>query len=203
MFIERCAEGSNISSAETFLRAHLECPAATFARRVDGDGIAAVHRRCTDGACQRRRRALNLPARLGHFLRRLHVRSSKSADDQPPSQYADSHIIGWVDGVSDGRVLGWVFSTLSPRRRLTILVQEGGATVARQTADLYRADVDRAFECSDGYCGFSISVARLPRRPLWLAVEEFDLEISGASIDLSGLSANSQDRIAAPASRSG
>ncbi len=94
-------------------------------------------------------------------------------------------MIGWVDAVSEGRISGWAFSTLSPRRRLSIVAKVDGAPVASTLADLYRVDVDRAYEQSDGYCGFSLSVARLPTGPVRLEVANFAIEISGTGIDLS------------------
>lgn len=120
-------------------------------------------------------------------------------DEQPPPRYPDSHVIGWVDAVSDGRISGWAFSTLSPRRRLSIVARVDGAPVASTLADLYRVDVDRAYQQSDGYCGFSLSVARLPQGLVRLEAADFAIEISGADIDLSRSSA----RDAGPAAAMG
>ncbi|HMN72038.1 MAG TPA: hypothetical protein PKA55_09255 [Rhodoblastus sp.] len=133
-------------------------------------------------------------SRLAGLLRRIGIGRSR-ADEPPPPRYPDSHVIGWVDGVSDGHISGWAFSTLSPRRRVSVVAKVDGAPVARTLADLYRADVDRAYEQSDGYCGFSLSVARLPQRPVRLEAADFAIELSGAAIDLS----RSSGRDAAPA----
>jgi len=117
---------------------------------------------------------------LGRILRRLNILPPR-AQNLPPSRYPDSHVVGWVDNSREAeRISGWAFSTLSPRRRLTIVATVDGAVVAKDLADRYRADVDRGFGESDGYCGFSISTARLPAGRLRLVAAEFDIEISAA-----------------------
>lgn len=110
-------------------------------------------------------------SRLGAIFRRR---------SEPSRHPVDSHVAGWVDGLSDGRLSGWAFSHLSPRRRLKIVVREGSAILACGVAELYRADVDRAFDVSDGYCGFSIPLPRKPGSSVRVEVADFAIEVAGA-----------------------
>lgn len=114
---------------------------------------------------------MSLVSRLGRLFRRESVKLS---------HYSDSHVFGRVEGLSDERIVGWAFSSLSPRRRLSIVVKDGGAILAHGLADQYRADVDQAHAVSDGCCGFSIALPQSPWSALRVEVDGFALELPGA-----------------------
>lgn len=85
---------------------------------------------------------------------------------------------GWVDGLRDGRLVGWVAARASPDR-LTV-VAEGLKARRAARADLYRADVQRLGYSASGYCGFSIPAARFGDSPVRVFVLAPRFELGGS-----------------------
>lgn len=79
---------------------------------------------------------------------------------RPVPDAASSGIVGWVDGVRNGRLIGWACESAT-ERRLTILLPGAKGGFVSTRADLYRADAQRAGYSKSGYCGFCCPVARL------------------------------------------
>ena len=69
-------------------------------------------------------------------------------------------VIGWVDGVSRGRLQGWAFCRPYPLRRLTVDISTATGRRLVIVADRYRADLQRS-GLGDGYYGFSVPLQRL------------------------------------------
>ncbi|MCW5733921.1 MAG: hypothetical protein KIS73_07345 [Enhydrobacter sp.] len=90
-----------------------------------------------------------------------------------------STVLGWIDGVSRGRLHGWVFCRADPLHRLTVDVFTAAGDRLVVLADRYRADLQQS-GLSDGYCGFSIPLQRFhDRRPVRLVTRapRFELGI--------------------------
>lgn len=75
---------------------------------------------------------------------------------------ATASVVGWIDGVSRGRLHGWVFHRAHPSRRLTVEVFPTVGDRLVVLADRYRADLHQSGLC-DGYCGFSVPMQRLSK----------------------------------------
>lgn len=73
---------------------------------------------------------------------------------------ANPRIRGSLDGLSRGRLHGWVLDPAAPLRRLTIEVQAPTGKRVTLLADRYRADVHQS-GLGDGYCGFSVPLQHL------------------------------------------
>jgi hypothetical protein len=76
------------------------------------------------------------------------------------SLFTTAKVLGQIDGFSERTLKGWAFSKRNPAQRLRILAECEPGLFAEFRADLYRADVHRAFVDNDGYCGFSIPISR-------------------------------------------
>lgn len=66
----------------------------------------------------------------------------------------ESTIIGFVDGVSRGRLHGWAFDPRQPGRRLTVAIDLPSGRTCTVLADRYRADLQQQ-GYGDGHYGFS------------------------------------------------
>lgn len=75
---------------------------------------------------------------------------------------ATANVVGWIDGVSRGRLHGWVFHRPNPSRRLTVEIFPAIGDRLVVLADRYRADLHQSGLC-DGYCGFSVPMQRLSK----------------------------------------
>lgn len=79
------------------------------------------------------------------------------------------NVVGWIDGVSGGRLHGWVFHRACPLHRLTVDAFTAAGDHLVVLADRYRADLQQS-GLSDGYCGFSVPLQRISERgPVRLA----------------------------------
>lgn len=114
---------------------------------------------------------------------RAHRRApSPQAEDAPPAP--PPRIAGWVDGVRDGRIVGWACSREAPAERLDILIETGPNGFTRVRADSYRSDVLSAGVSPDGYCGFSLPLARVKwDGPIRVLAEQFEEELPGGPVD--------------------
>jgi hypothetical protein len=66
----------------------------------------------------------------------------------------ESDIMGFVEGVSRGRLHGWAFDPHHPGRRLTVAIDLPNGQTCTVLADRYRADLQR-HGYGDGHYGFS------------------------------------------------
>ena len=91
----------------------------------------------------------------------LRILSWLCRDTEVPSARVRSSkdVVGWIDGVSGGRLHGWVFHRANPLHRLKVDIFTATGDRLVVLADRYRADLQQS-GLSDGYCGFSIPAQR-------------------------------------------
>jgi hypothetical protein len=68
---------------------------------------------------------------------------------------------GRVQGVSNGRVIGWTWDPQAPERRVEVAIEIGGEVIAQTRADLPRDDLVRE-QIGDGAHGFAIDLPDPP-----------------------------------------
>ena len=74
------------------------------------------------------------------------------------SNSPDTHLVGFVDGVNDARVIGWAADTLNPNR--TLIVEAVNTMTSERTSSIaneFRADL-LAEKLGDGCHAFSLSL---------------------------------------------
>ncbi|CAL1240542.1 hypothetical protein [Candidatus Methylocalor cossyra] len=71
----------------------------------------------------------------------------------PPSLLRDYD--GYVDGISDGRVVGWAVNRALPDEPVEVELWDGGRVIARASANHFREDVERQFPGA-GHSGFEL-----------------------------------------------
>ncbi|GEM_PF-6705928 len=69
-------------------------------------------------------------------------------------------MLGYLDRVWPGSVIGWAYDERRPTSRVRITVKVGGRVIGTGTADQYREDLARA-ERADGHCAFFLEIERL------------------------------------------
>ena len=105
-------------------------------------------------------------------------RRTESLFDHP-----ESPVLGLVEGIHEGRLVGWAVSRLSASTRLTILIETTAKKFTAVRADRYRADVHRAGYSRDGYCGFVFPVSRLAwTGPIRILVQDYAEELPGSPV---------------------
>lgn len=121
-------------------------------RRAQVMALARIGRDLTPAEAARRHRAF----RDGPDSALLLDRDGSWQPYQPGGR-----ISGWVDGIIGDTVRGWAYDPLEPACRTLIRVEADGYPVADLIADERRRDVADAGH-GDGYCGFTLPLARLP-----------------------------------------
>ena len=169
-------KGANAKAFVSFAQG-IEAPAASpWPEAVEtrrGNSQAAGHLQAAAGAQGAGLMSPQRDARgmVGKALRRL-ARVARPRQVPPPAggpsppagspaQVASGprRITGAFDDVRDHVAHGWVFAPDEPDRRLVVEIVDGTTVVGRATADIHRADLERA-GISDGRHGFSIPLVR-------------------------------------------
>jgi hypothetical protein len=105
------------------------------------------------------------------------------ADRKLPNgpRLATSTLYGYLDGVRNGMVCGWVSDIARPGRRVRVRIvgAEGSVSVV---ARLFRADVEAA-GFGEGYCGFMVAMDALP---LGSGTESLRVEVAREGLELVG-----------------
>jgi hypothetical protein len=71
---------------------------------------------------------------------------------KPPPEFR-----GYVDSTQDGRISGWVWDRLRPRKRLDVEIYSAGSLIDSTRADIYREDLARS-RIGDGCYAFSFEM---------------------------------------------
>jgi len=81
---------------------------------------------------------------------------------RPPPEFR-----GYIDGVQDGRILGWVWDRLRPRRRLDVEILSAGAPLGVARADGFREDLAAGGVGDGGYAfSFALPAMDIPRETI-------------------------------------
>lgn len=98
-------------------------------------------------------------------------------------------VIGFVEAVADGQVLGWAWRPDRPQRPVVVEAVIDGAVVARAEASVFRADLAGA-GVGDGGHGFSI---RLPRVVATVPAAAIAVRVAGTHLLLPSLGRPTKD----------
>lgn len=101
---------------------------------------------------------------------------------------------GVIDGISDGRICGWVWNRINPSQKLTVKLWDGGNYIGEAKANNYRSDLAEAKK-GNGHCGFfmdlPIDILNGELHSLRVRVGETDYELPGSPLAFGPSSASS------------